>query len=468
MAEEEISKIVDENNDLLDDRIVKPNESKNADASDIAYRIANLRLTELPEDLLRSMLNDIDIEQDSLTEKAATLERSLHNDLLQGHGSVIDGRKKEARMIEREFEALTDDRVNVYNALQNRILTNRMQKTLGGKMQLYLSEALIFSLIVLVLGILTYEYLYLDQVLDKDTIMNIFYLDTICCLIFLTEFTLRYQRADDKRWFWRNHWVDFVTSIPLPPASLFGNTNFVRFGRTFRLVRIIRVLRMGRAFRIIFFFWRGLDKISDVMDIKLMKKSFKILIISIIFGGVMIRYIEGGSTNVSEFTQSIWWSFTTVVTSGFGDMYNPQSTAGRVLTIFLVIIGMVVVGIFTATLTSLYVEEGTEELQLMQQTLDDRFLALAASHEQGSKERQQGVQERKALDKHLREGLDEMSANFKVLSDSHDQGSKERQQGVKERKILDDHLREGLDEIFSNQKAINDRLDNLEKKLNNK
>ncbi|MEM7385615.1 MAG: potassium channel family protein, partial [Verrucomicrobiota bacterium] len=62
---------------------------------------------------------------------------------------------------------------------------------------------------------------------------------------------------------------------------------------------------------------------------------------------------------VDGFFPGLWWSFTTLVTGGFGDIYNPQTLLGRLLTVFLVIAGMVLVGVFTATLTTILV--GKEE-----------------------------------------------------------------------------------------------------------
>ena len=97
----------------------------------------------------------------------------------------------------------------------------------------------------------------------------------------------------------------------------------------------------------------------------------------------------------------------------------------------LIIIGMVVVGVFTATLTSLYVEEGTEELQIMQRTLDERFTDLANSHEQGSKERQQGIEEREALDRHLSEGLEQIFANQKEMAKNQKEMAKNQKEMVK-------------------------------------
>ncbi|MCP3691282.1 MAG: two pore domain potassium channel family protein, partial [Planctomycetaceae bacterium] len=69
----------------------------------------------------------------------------------------------------------------------------------------------------------------------------------------------------------------------------------------------------------------------------------------------------------------IWWSFTTLVTGGFGDIHNPVTAPGRLLTVMLVITGMILVGVFTATLTSLYVGEESEELQRYQDEMNSRL-----------------------------------------------------------------------------------------------
>lgn len=427
MSKKSNSRFVDENKDLLDDRIVSPDSHReeNETASTIADRISHIRLTELPEALLRKMLLDIEEEQDTLSNKMAEAEKTLHKELIQGNGSFLDDTKLEAKLIERAFTNLTEHHDNIYHALQEKIVSNGMKKLLGSQKLVNVVDGFIFLLIIAVLSAMTYEFTQLNPDLDQALILKLFYFDTIACFIFMAEFKARYDQAEDKRWFWKNHWIDFVTSIPIPPLALFENASFIRYGRTLRLLRILRILRVGRLVRIFFFFWRGMDKLAEVLDVKLMKKSLKGLIIAIVLGAILILYVEGDDPSVSSIGQSIWWSFTTVVTSGFGDIYNPQGTAARILTVVLIIMGMVAVGVFTATLTSLYVEEGTEELQIMQKTLDERFTNLSKSHKQGSEE---------------------------------------RQQGVKERKALDDHLREGLEKIYSNQKEISDRLDNLEKK----
>ena len=55
------------------------------------------------------------------------------------------------------------------------------------------------------------------------------------------------------------------------------------------------------------------------------------------------------------------------MTGGYADIHNPETASGRILTVFLVITGMVLVGVFTATLTSILVKDkdslSAEELE---------------------------------------------------------------------------------------------------------
>ena len=404
--------MVDVDGDDLDDRLVDQVGPGESDIRSIAERVDNIRLVKLPTPVLERIYEDIQRDLDKVVERAKTIEEELHVKLLDGDGSSLEEAHKEMAQCKREADEIEDYKNLIYDALQEAKLKKRMIEFLGSERRANLLEITVLALIVVVLGFMTWELFYLQGSEHADTRLNIFYLDAGCCVIFLTEFFLRYKFAEDRRWYVRNHWIDFVTSIPIPAVSE------LRYGRSVRLLRLIRVLRVLRAFRIIFFFWRGMDHLSSVVNVKLMKKSMKGICVIMILGAVIIQLGEGeNDASVGSFAESMWWSFTTVVTGGFADIYNPTTTGGRFLTVLLIVSGMIIVGVFTATLTSLYVEEGTEELQMMQKTLDERFTNLANSHEQGTRERHQGIYEREVLDRKLSEGMTTIFNNQKELSD---------------------------------------------------
>src|SRR5690606_19062531 len=140
----------------------------------------------------------------------------------------------------------------------------------------------------------------------------------------------------------------------------------LRIGRTIRMLRLLRLLRVARLLRIALFFWRGMDKLAAAFDVRLMRRSLALLVVVLCLGSLGILFAEAHTEaeGVASFGQSLWWTFTTVVTGGYGDVHNPESLTGRLLTVGLVLAGMVVVGIFTATLTSLLVRENDESEDL--------------------------------------------------------------------------------------------------------
>ena len=366
-----VLKDADENK--LDDRLVNPSEpnAEQLDFQRLLNRVENVRIVNLPSDMLQNMHDDITKEQKKLKKELVKLEVKLHKNLIKGNASFYEDARKECRKYSKIHEDLEEYRVKIYDARQEKIVREGVSKYLGSQKSANILEGTIMVMIVLIISIISYDMLYLDPIADAELKKDIFWIDFCFCIVFLVEFFLRYTFAENKRWFIRNNWIDLLTSIPIPDGGA------LRYGRTLRLARLFRLVRLLRVVRIVFFFWKGFDKFADIMDVKLMKKSFKGVILVIVLGAFIITYKEGDSDpSVGTLAESMWWSFTTVVTGGFGDIYNPQTELGRILTVFLVITGMILAGVFTATLTTVMTGEENEELNIMQQNLEHRLHKL--------------------------------------------------------------------------------------------
>ncbi|MDA7874739.1 ion transporter [Rhodopirellula sp.] len=274
----------------------------------------------------------------------------------------------QARRLILRFQSQADYLTNLEDSLETHFhqkqIETRMAERLGGPKSLRALEYGILFLIVSLLGLLIYDMTAGPDITRPFwlTSKSIFFIDAFCCVIFMSEFLLRLSCAESKRFVWKHHWVDFATSIPIP-----GEAQLSRFGRLGRLARFARILRLLRFARLFFFLWRGMDKLQDVMDVKMMKKTIRWSVMATLAGAFFIYQLEGnGSAGdlaanpVSTFGKAIWWSFTTVLTGGFGDIHNPSSTSGQVLTGLLVVVGMVLVGVFTATLTTIFVGQQSE------------------------------------------------------------------------------------------------------------
>ncbi len=328
----------------------------------------NRRLADLP-------LDRLDAIDRRLTDTATYIVEKLEEYEAKGNEAIEDGDwqryqllRGEAAEAARDFEEIQDLRKTVLEARYERALNNALAERLGSHKRRKLYDAGIMILIVLVVGMMLYELIANPP---RDVRIVLDWIDICACCLFLGDFFWRHKLAESKAWYWRRYWLDFLTSIPMPSAQT------LRLGRTVRLVRLVRMLRvarLARILRVVLFFWRGMDKLSAAFDVHLMRRSVNILLAILFVGALGIWLVEGAPTaeGVEDFGQSMWWSFTTVVTGGFGDIYNPDSLGGRVLTAALVIAGMVVVGIFTATLTSLLVREGDASGAIL--ALEDKVL----------------------------------------------------------------------------------------------
>ena len=109
-----------------------------------------------------------------------------------------------------------------------------------------------------------------------------------------------------------------------------------------------------------------------------MKRTFTYSFILLIGGAFIISYLEyeQGVKGINSYKESLWWSFNAIVTGGFTDIYNPKTVGGMLLTIVLVFVGMVLISVFTASLTSLMVgddsNQATDNLKLyVEKSLND-------------------------------------------------------------------------------------------------
>ena len=343
--------------------------------------LEEMQLGRLDVESIQRIVDAIDEEYETVANEALAAIEIVNIQLEAGEVETLQLAKKKATQIKSRLESLDDRRVRYSDAIQKRIMNTRIEERLGSRRRRLLLEGFVMTLIVLVLGLLFYDFGAGPDETRPSLLKsgNIFIIDTICCLIFMCEFILRLSCAEDKKYVWRKHWIDFVTSIPVP-----GEAQLARFGRAARVARISRGLRVLRFLRVFLLVWRGMDKFQDAFDVKLMKKTLKWSVIITLVGALLVYYFEGKNgvldaegNPVGSYPEALWWSFTTVLTGGFGDIHNPATIAGQILTGGLVLMGMVLIGVFTATLTTLFVGEQSEEIEKLSQLISEQISDLS-------------------------------------------------------------------------------------------
>ncbi|MFQ5810799.1 MAG: potassium channel family protein, partial [Armatimonadota bacterium] len=102
-------------------------------------------------------------------------------------------------------------------------------------------------------------------------------------------------------------------------------------------------------------------------NVRVLNRPLAATLVFLVLGGMLMASMEPDAFKQQESDSAvpggIWWSFTTVCTGGFADIYNPESWPGRVLTVVLVIMGAILTGAFTAALASVLLGDDTERIE---------------------------------------------------------------------------------------------------------
>jgi voltage-gated potassium channel len=155
--------------------------------------------------------------------------------------------------------------------------------------------------------------------------------------IFLLDYVVNLLLAQ-RRWRWfRSHILDLlVVALPL-----------LRPLRLLRLVTLLSVLQRtaGVAFR-----GRVVVYVAGASG----------LLVFVAALAVLDSERSAPQANITNFGDALWWAFVTITTVGYGD-FSPVTAAGRLIAAGLMLGGIALLGVVTATLASWIVERVSQQ-----------------------------------------------------------------------------------------------------------
>jgi voltage-gated potassium channel Kch len=203
-----------------------------------------------------------------------------------------------------------------------------------------------YEIFILVLSLLSLVNWVLYFVLrDPDVIRVIVLVDLLLSLIFLTDFSYRLFTAESKRhYFFRQlGWLDLLGSLPLPQLKI------ARLGRVVRALVLLRQLGLRQVLRE--FFRNRAESAAYLVGF--------LIILVLEFGSAAVLAAEEGApgANIETAGDAIWWSIVTMSTVGYGDLV-PVTERGRLIGIFVIIVGVALFGVVTGFLANKFVGSG--------------------------------------------------------------------------------------------------------------
>ena len=127
---------------------------------------------------------------------------------------------------------------------------------------------------------------------------------------------------------------------------------------------LLPFLRPLRLMRVISFGGLAIQKVAIGRQFAITVKVFLASIFVAYISAVQITIVERGAegSNIKNFGDGLWWAITTVTTVGYGDRY-PTTIEGRFIAIALMIMGISLMGVITASVAAWFVKMGQDDSQ---------------------------------------------------------------------------------------------------------
>ncbi len=214
------------------------------------------------------------------------------------------------------------------------------------------TETPLLILVLIMMGTLTIP---LVTPLPPSTYYTLEVIDIVIWAIFALELAIRTYLAPQKISYLKKNWLDVLVVI-LPVLRIF---------------RGARVLRFIRLTRILTFFGKFTHQIKQVLSRYYFQYLLAILLGLIVVGGILIynfdKELVGDSVNLAD---ALWLAIVVTISGGYAESV-PIGPEAKAVSIFLIIIGTVLVSYFTALLASYFTEKEQDvEQERIEKKLD--------------------------------------------------------------------------------------------------
>lgn len=192
------------------------------------------------------------------------------------------------------------------------------------------------------------------------TALAIVYLAAFSYPAFVSEISISDQnKLEIVQWV---TWIIFALDLIL---GIWRAPNKVKYLKTHPL-EIVSValpfLRPLRLLRVVSFGALVIQKIAVGKQLAITLKVFLFSILIAYIAAVQITITERdvANSNIKSFGDGLWWAVTTVTTVGYGDKF-PTTSLGRVLAVGLMLVGISLMGVITASVAAWFVKMSQED-----------------------------------------------------------------------------------------------------------
>ena len=163
---------------------------------------------------------------------------------------------------------------------------------------------------------------------------------------FVVEYLVKLWLTPARKTFVIHHLVDLAV-IALPML------------RPLRAARLLRLLTLGRVGLVLANALRRAKAVITHQGLHFVLLAV-VLIVFACAGLALSFEIHSAGSNIHNYSDALWWAISTVTTVGYGDRF-PVTAGGRGVAVVLMLVGVGLIGVLTATVASYFVEKQADE-----------------------------------------------------------------------------------------------------------
>jgi len=157
--------------------------------------------------------------------------------------------------------------------------------------------------------------------------------------IALVEYLVRLVVTPDRRGYLKRRWVEPATVV-IPPLQGWHFVGIEKMGLLLHEgeLRVETILKHHSLFRVLI-----------------------AAAVTLFLGAWLVLLFEekAKGSNIHSYPDALWWAIVTVTTVGYGDRF-PVSAGGRTVAVILMLLGIGLIGVLTATVASVFIKEHTD------------------------------------------------------------------------------------------------------------
>lgn len=171
----------------------------------------------------------------------------------------------------------------------------------------------------------------------------IFIINHFIWLIFAADFFVRIHLTEDKKHFITKHLAEFIAIVPVYPfillAQLLGNLHMTNAASG--ILEIIFIIKFFSYLIRAFVTQRRFIRTNPLHYAAAVTMT-ALVVAAMLFSGFENR----------NYSDSIWWAFSTASTTGFGDIV-PVTPEGRLVGMFLMVVGLACISMLTGVIAGM-------------------------------------------------------------------------------------------------------------------